>query len=301
VPGTRKSSRIVPLARREFLRAQGFLAYAARGVGLLTIGPLFASGPARRLRDAIDLRPGEQKLQLRLAVVAHVYYLDLVDEILECFAKLGPAALFVTTEPSKFDALAARLKDVPGARVIAHVNRGRDIAPFLSLLNAGELDAFDAVLKLHTKKSPHLMTGDVRRRLLYIALAGSRRRVRDVARAFADPSTGLVGWRPSWRTEQALWLMNRARVNALLARMGVTPSSRPAFFEGSMFWVRPSALARLAALDLKPEDFEPEGPETDGLLHHAIERLFAPVVAAEGYIVRDLGGRVLPPGRHRGE
>ncbi len=230
----------------------------------------------------------------RVALVAHVFYTDLLGEILGCHACLPPGAdLIVTTPLDRAPRVREVLAQKEGARVVPVANRGRDIAPFLALLNSGELDRYDVVLKLHTKRSPHLRDGDIRRRLLFTTLAGSRRRVAQVLALFADPSTGLVGWRPSWRSHVLFWMLNRSRVEALADRMGVARPEIPTFFEGSMFWVRPSALRRLKELGLLAEMFEPEAGQTDGALHHAVERLFPTVAIADGFTVRDTAGRLL--------
>src|SRR6185312_9601217 len=149
------------------------------------------------------------------------------------------SALLVTTPPGNVDTVERALAGMPAARVVPAVNRGRDIAPFIGLLDEGALDGFDVVLKLHTKRSPHLRDGEIRRRLLYAMLAGSRRRVARALAQFDDAATGLVGWRASWRGSALFWMLNRPRVEALAARMGVPVPAEPAFFEGSMFWVRP--------------------------------------------------------------
>lgn len=282
------------LGRSPRERVAGFVTHVLRGVALVTVGRLYVSPLMKRLHVLTDTAADEAAPTLRTALVAHVYYADLLEELIECYSKLGPATLIVTTEPSKYDEIAHRLATVRGSRIIACPNRGRDIGPFLMLLNEGHLDEFDAVLKLHTKKSPHLLTGDIRRRLLYTVFAGSHRRARKIMDLFNDPRTGLVGWGFSWRTESAYWMRNRQRVAELSSSMDIKAWPRPAFFEGTMFWVRPAALARLKALDISAETFEVEGrSETDGLLHHAIERLFARIVAADGYVVCTERGRRL--------
>lgn len=274
-------------------RAGVFKHYVVKVV-TLTVGAAVVSGPAQALRGWRDRKAPRPEFHGGVALVAHVHYVDLLDEILACHDSLPRgSALIVTTQPDKAGVVQARLDGVAHARVVACVNRGRDIAPFLSLLNDGALDAFDAVLKLHTKRSPHLRDGNIRRRLLFLMLAGRRRRVARILALFEDNTTGLVGWRGCWRNSPLFWMLNRARVEALAARMGVAPLPQPALFEGSMFWVRPAALARLKALALTPDDFEPEEGQIDGALHHAIERVFTLAAIADGYAIRDAGGRRL--------
>jgi rhamnosyltransferase len=258
-------------------------------LGALVVGPL---GRAWRLR--LDRDAPKPLFAGSVALVAHVFYPDILEEILACFSHLPDgSALLVTTPPEAAEAVSRALAGCPKARILAAANRGRDIAPFLGLLDDGALDGFDVVLKLHTKRSPHLRDGEIRRRLLFTRLAGSRRRVARVLDAFADPSTGIVGWRAAWRASPLFWMRNRARVEALAARMGMPVAAAPAFFEGSMFWARPRALARLRAARLRLEEFEPEAGQVDGALHHGVERVFVPAILAAGFTARDLGGRVL--------
>lgn len=103
----------------------------------------------------------------------------------------------------------------------------------------------------------------------------------------------MVGWRLCFRTHRFYWASNEARVQEVTARMGAQAFVHLGFFEGSMFWFRPAAFAALVELNLKPEDFEPEGRQLDGTLHHAIERCFTIAAWAHGYNVCDLHGRVL--------
>ncbi len=172
-------------------------------------------------------------------------------------------------------------------------NRGRDIAPLMTVLRSGELAPFDAVLKVHTKRSPHLIDGEVRRKLLFDMLCGSRSRVRRVLKLFLDPTTGMVGWRASYRSALPYWMDNRARVEALSRDLGITGTPPLGFFEGSMFWFRPQALDMLLALPLTVDAFEVEAGQIDGMLHHAVERLFTIAARVNGFAVRDLNGHVL--------
>ncbi len=285
-----------PLKRQAspWRRRAGVFKHYLVKVVTLTIGAAAVSAPAQAWRGWRDRKAARPAFRGGVALVTHVHYVDLLDEIIACHDRLPRgSALIVTTQPDKVEAVAARLGGVAEARVVACVNRGRDIAPFLSLLNAGALEPFDAVLKLHTKRSPHLSDGNIRRRLLFLMLAGRRRQVARILALFEDNATGLVGWRGCWHDSPLFWMLNRAHVEALAARMGITPPARPAFFEGSMFWVRPAALARLRALALTPEGFEPEQGQVDGALHHAVERVFTLAAIADGYAIRDAGGRCL--------
>ena len=147
---------------------------------------------------------------------------------------------------------------------------------------------------LHTKRSPHLIDGDIRRRLFFHALAGSPDTIAAVLRAFETPTTGIVGWSRSYRRGDSYWHRNEHRCRELLTRMGCDgDSAELSFLEGSMFWFRPRALDPLRQLALSAADFEPEIGQIDGTLHHAIERLFCHAAVLANYSIVDTCGRPL--------
>lgn len=262
----------------------------------LTAGAIFVSRWGRSIRRGwADAKPRADWPNLRAAIVAHVYYPDLLDEILACQDLLPAGTPLHVTVPAERGHL---VRKALGSResVFVHEceNRGRDIAPFLSLLSSGALNGYDAVLKLHTKRSPHLLDGGIRRKLLLDRLCGDWNALCRALAAFERPSTAIVGWGQCWRATPSYWMANEARVRGLAARMGVAAGAiRLGFFEGSMFWFRPASLSALQELDLKPGDFEPEERQLDGTLHHAVERCFTIAAWARGYSVLDLKGNAL--------
>lgn len=264
-------------------------------IAILTFGSLFVSDIGRRVRNAFA-RAGRQRQmpRVRTAILAHVYHIELLDEILACRDVLPePVTLHLTVPTDRIDLLRRHVERLPAVILHPCENRGRDIAPFLSVLGSGALDSYDAVLKLHTKRSLHLRDGETRRKLLFAMLCGERNATLRGLTAFEDARTGMVGWRRCFRTRPFYWMGNFARVREIAARMGGSGDARLGFFEGSMFWFRPAAFAALTELGLTPEDFESEALQLDGTLHHAIERCFTIAAWARGYEVRDLHGRLL--------
>jgi len=285
------AARFSALARLGFLSG-GALGHVLGKLRLMTVGAAYVSTPVRRLRMRLD-RAGPPP-DLRAAIVAHAYYPELIGEILRCRGFLPPGApVFITAPPERMAAAREALAGADGVTLIETPNRGRDIAPLLQVLRSGALAPFGAVLKLHTKRSPHLLDGDIRRKLLFDMLCGSRAGVGRVLTQFLNPATGLVGWRPSFRSAPVWWMDNRERVEELARQLGVEGGAPLGFFEGSMFWFRPAAFDALADLDLAADAFEPEAGQVDGTLHHALERLFTIAAWSRGYVARDLEGRLL--------
>jgi lipopolysaccharide biosynthesis protein len=69
-------------------------------------------------------------------------------------------------------------------------------------------------------------------------------------------------------------------------RLGGSP---PDHFSGTMFWVRPKALAALKGVGLSAR-FEAERAKTGGTLEHALEMAFPSVVRLAGYDVAEING-----------
>ncbi len=260
---------------------------------LSTFGQAAWAWRLRRWRD----RPATQA---RTAVVAHVFYPEMLHEIVACRRAVSETTdLHITTVPTLAQAIRAALRDEPRVHVHPCVNRGRDIAPFLALLNARILAPYDAVLKVHAKRSPHLWTGGLRRRLLLTLLAGRREQTARILALFARPEVGMVGWRACFRSRKLYWMLNEGRVRALAARMAPGAEIGLGFFEGSMFWFRPAALEPLRQLELSADQFEEEAGQIDGALHHAVERAFTLAAVAAAFDCVDISGRLLMPGRGR--
>ncbi len=235
------------------------------------------------------------------ALVVHIYYEETWADIAAVLKRLAiPFDLIVTTVPERKSLVETIRCDFPHAEIEVMENRGRDVRPFLVLLEAGRLDRYRYVCKLHGKKSSDggrrsYMGALWRRRLLFDLLAAPGL-VRSIVDTFQrDPSIGMIGPRafrlPSEiYSEELSWSLNRGMVLGLAEEMGIPPDRfRLDFFGGTMFWVRPEALAPLRKLKLA-DSFPEEKGLLDGGLEHATERLFGAAVVAAGYRLADSEG-----------
>jgi len=235
------------------------------------------------------------------AIVVHIYYEDAWPDIAEVLKRVGLSFdLIVTTVPGRERLIEAVRRDFPHADIETMENRGRDVRPFLVLLERGQLDRYRYVCKVHGKKSSDggrksHMGALWRRRLLLDVLAAPSLADAIVERFERDPSIGMIGPRvfrlPSkLYSEDRCWSINRPMVLKLAARMGV-PAERFQldFFGGTMFWVRPEALCPLRELSLA-DAFPEESGVLDGGIEHATERLFATSVVAAGYKLANSDG-----------
>jgi lipopolysaccharide biosynthesis protein len=294
-------------------RAYAFLNPDVAGSGLAPLQHYLAKGLAehRLARDLpLNQMPphlllqGQGALQFPLlsrrdappaaafAVVLHLYYPSLWPEMAQ---RLGSQSfafdLFVTLsgDDSSTAALAARIRaDFPQAQIWAMPNHGRDIFPFLHLLNAGLLAPYQAVCKLHGKKSPHRSDGDAWRQDLIAGVLGQPQiTAARLERFTADAQAGLwvadghLCCGPRW------WGSNCARTTALLARADISfVPDNLCFAAGSIYWIKPALLHRLGELQLEAGDFEPEMGQVDGTTAHALERGLGLIAADTGLAIR---------------
>ena len=225
------------------------------------------------------------------AVVVHVYYPEVWEEFAETLRRVPfDFDLYVTLtwRGAESVALQAGIEAAfPGARVVPLRNHGRDIFPFLHLVNSGWLDGYQAVCKLHTKKSPHRTDGeDWRRHLVGGILEGEGLELR-LKRFKADPEAAFWVADGQHFTGGEWWGANYQTVASVLRRVeiGCDPGHL-SFPAGSIYWMKPLMVDMIRALNLTEDLFEPESGQTDGTLAHAIER-------ALGYLAEAAGMRIV--------
>jgi len=275
---------------------------AARRGGVAFDSPFVAAHPELIVGWSTEASGGAEtrdRAGARIAVALHLYYVDLWSEIETLLRRWrAPFTLFLTLTADN-PALAARVRSAfPGTVVRVIDNRGRDVRPFLLLLEEGAFDSFDVVCKIHGKRSlggdrlP--IFGEVMRRAAFLDLIAEDRQAQAIISRFADDERlGLVGPRRFLSASRAdaprdaLGPPNRQNAEGLATRMGAPIRGDDFdFFEGTMFWVRPQALAPLRRLGLAAGGaFAPEAGRGDGALEHAVERLFNHAARAAGYRV----------------
>ena len=132
---------------------------------------------------------------LKVAVVVHVFYLELWPEISGHLSKLdSPFDVHATCcDDHQVDVGAAVLADFPDAQIHPYPNQGMDMVPFLRLIPSLKAMGYGLVCKLHTKRGVEPL-GAVWREHLLETLVGSATSVQDLIEAFRkDPLLVLAG------------------------------------------------------------------------------------------------------------
>jgi Rhamnan synthesis protein F len=274
-------------------------------IGVVADGDLVANHPELLqgwpAKVGAPARAADPAQAAAVAVVVHIYYEDTWPDIAGALLGLTvPFDLIVTTVADRERLIDTISRDYPRAEIEIVENRGRDVGPFIGLLERGRLDRYKYICKVHGKKSidgrrKTYMGAMWRRRLLFDLLGAPGAADAAIALFERDPSIGMIGPRvfrlpKEGYSEDLSWSANRAMTLKIAERMGVPAEKfQLDFFGGTMFWVRPEALKPLANLSLAA-DMPYESGRIDGDLPHAIERLLATSVLVAGYRLADCDG-----------
>ncbi len=244
-----------------------------------------------RNSDMSQVRDKLAQSRRRIAVVAHLYYRDLVPEILEKLRAIPEEFDLIVTVPTWGTRhIEAMVREAHPDAVFYHAaNLGRDIGPFVDLLPVLLDKGYDALLKIQTKRGYYLAgklkpeLGDLWREEAFNALLGSPERISAILDAFRSlPDLTMVGPEPHY-----LGLADYPyHDQGILAQIVLGDAKADGFFAGTMFWVRPDCLRPfIDTLDLSITSFTVETGANDGALAHIIERLFGHAATATGRIM----------------
>ena len=233
---------------------------------------------------------------MRILAIVHIFYPDMWPEIADDLAELNSALdLCVACVRDKAEVETMVHAQFPLAHVELVANRGFDIGPFFHILNSIDLEKYDVVVKLHTKRNVPViyeMRGNY-----------SGPGFRNMLLSFTRTST-------SWK--KSLNMLSKDRIG-MVADNGVILNrfSDPLrdysgvlnvlhkvnlkycggfFAAGSMFMIRASLLKPFQGC-FTLEDFEVPDRSKGDCLPHFLERAFGYAVYAQGYRLVDWNGR----------
>ena len=240
---------------------------------------------------------------LRVVAILHVFYEDMIDELLDRVATLpsGFDLVVTTNTEEKAGAIRAGIAhraDIPLARSEVRVvssNRGRDQAAFYvtcrDVLVSG---AYDIVVKIHSKRSAQDGGRGIffKRQQLDNLLETPGFTANLLAMFQREPGLGVV-FPPmvhiGYPTMGNAWFTNFDAAEDLMELLDIRvplDTSSPLAPYGGMFIARPEALAAMTAREWSFEDYAPEGDYGDGTLSHVQERLVSYAAAELGYHTR---------------
>ena len=235
----------------------------------------------------------------KVLVIFHVYYQDQVPYFMDKLSSVTGCEWDLIVSMSCPNPLTEeRVRAVkPDARFVMVENVGYDIWPFMSVISSVDLDAYDIVLKLHTKHSTENhkvringvhMKGYMWRDTLVDALLGSPEQFSQVLAIFRDhPDAGMVCsgklyCKMEFREDHDL-------LDRELEMLGLETTERR-FCVGTMFAIRPSLLKVIAEQGFSAIFFPPiTASNAGGTPAHVYERVFSLLAPAQGMKVYTTG------------
>ena len=240
----------------------------------------------------------------RIAVCAHVYYTDMLEELLALTDTIPCAYDFIATTETEakkavIEQTARGRKNVRNVIVrVVEQNRGRDMSSlFITCRDLFLEDRYDLVCRLHTKKSPQVAAGraNMFKRHMFENLLNSPGYTTNVLDMFHDKPWIGVAVPPlvhiGYPTMGHVWFTNRKRAEELASELKLNvhfDPDTPVGAFGTMFWFRPKALRKLFAYPWKWTDFNAEPGHVDGGLAHVLERLICYVAQDAGYTTQQI-------------
>lgn len=234
---------------------------------------------------------GSGEKTTKIAIILHLYYVDLAGEFYERFSLLPiDFDLFITIPDEKYIPLVrSYFRGIANNIFIAVVeNKGRDVLPFIKTMLAYDFNQYEMVLKLHSKKSKYSHLGSKWRQEIICNLIPSGPIILKLLDCFMHNKIGIAADKRDYLSNEEYWGCNQHRVYNAMESLGVSPQNKQLFFVGgTMFWFKPAAVYPLVNL-LASEEFESESGQQDGTLAHVFERTTCVPVMVRGFKCIDI-------------
>jgi lipopolysaccharide biosynthesis protein len=231
--------------------------------------------------DAVVKVPANQTAP-KLGVHLHIYYRDLLEQCADYLNNIPfHFDLFVSAnDKDNIDEMTTFLQNhihLLNKVIIKKVpNRGRDLAPFIVEFGK-DLQKYDFVAHIHTKKSPHNSQLDTWFEDILDTLLGSQSGIHQIINLLSGDAK-FVYPAPNEKIliDKSGWADNYDIAKKLLPQLlGEKIEAYPLieFPQGSMFWAKSSALSKFLRFPLAYTDFPSEPIPADGTMSHVLERL----------------------------
>jgi len=224
-----------------------------------------------------------------VAIIVHLYYIEVWDEIVYLLKKITRRLdIYITVNENISENTIEYIKNsIEKICNIKTENRGRDILPFLKVLQIIKEKNYKYICKIHTKKSLHRLDGNLWRKIILHDLLGSDEIVKNTLINFQNnPTIGMVGPKNNILPLVNNINNNEKNIQWLVSQCNIAYDEDSTFIAGSMMWIRCDILQPLYDLCNKNMPiFEDENLQLDGTMAHAIERFLGLLVTNKSYSI----------------
>ncbi len=235
--------------------------------------------------------PKEMFNNAKVCIQIHIFYLDLLEEIINEINKIPYAfdCYISTDNKEKADYISNYFKNYSNAVnviVECYENKGRDVYPFIAQMSK-YITKYKFICHIHSKKSKIDIYGNNWREYLFSLLFGSKENIENIIKNLEmNKGLGIVLPKPFHNLENAMhWGLNRELAINILKQLSIDiklPVHNIIFPVGNMFWARVDAILPLITNQLS-DNFPNEKGQADGTIAHAIERLWVYTAEYNGY------------------
>ena len=220
-------------------------------------------------------------------LIFHVHYLEIAVEMIDYLIQskvVFKNVVITCTDDDLCPSLERAAKNLAQDRleVITVENSYRDARPFLIALHRLENNL--PILKIHTKKSPHLseLDGTAWRQSLLKGLVPDAIHSYRFTNLLKSESVPLVICPKEWLAEKKHWGHNDIHVYSICRALGITMVRKAPFPMGTMFWANKELVNELKKLPIPgPQDLR-EAHWADSTWAHGLERAIGQIVANTG-------------------
>ena len=215
----------------------------------------------------------------KIAVVVHLHYEEFFDEIMKQLEQLSVryvVDIFMYVTNDIFENINCKPKEQYNSNltVIPTENLGRDIRSFLLWIDKGVYSDYDAILKIHGKRTTYLHQNW--RQVMLADLINSEKNHFKYMLSENVHISGPVKFEMSVKYKNTT---NTYSMDRIIKHVTTQPIDQFNFYAGTMFWCSSVYCKRLHdILNDAPElynKFEPEPLLADGTMAHAWERVLS--------------------------
>ena len=235
-----------------------------------------------------------------IAIQAHIYYEDLIIEIIKKTNNIPfKFDLFITTvtlfQKKKIDEYIKLYSKANKYEIKIVENKGRDILPFVIQMK-NKIKKYKYCCHIHTKKTIHnIILGDNWRTYLYENLLGSKEIITEILSDFETyEKLGFIF--PDfyydilkeiydfYNIDFGLHRQNKKFMNYILNKIfpGYEIGNNLIFPSGNMFWAKLNSIHQIFKLKINKK-FPKELNQTNETIMHGIERIWLYIVKLNGF------------------
>ena len=237
----------------------------------------------------------------KIAIQAHIYYENLISEIIEKINNVPVKFdLFISTDSKlKKDFIEKNIQNTGNSNVLNYEikvfkNKGRDVLPFIIQVRKF-IKRYKYICHIHTKKSFHSEFGDEWRLYLFNNLLGNNQIVSEILSDLENTEKlGIVFPETFYKIllnhGNKINEINLLNMNYLMKKIypGYKINDNISDFPaGNMFWARTKAIYQIFEKKIENK-FPKELGQIDSTLMHAIERIWLYIVKLNGYYYKKI-------------